>query len=507
MAAIIQNNLRVSAAKKFVSKVGQTNNVIYAFLGKSIPWDNENSPPLPLDWVQSTIDAYDDMLYLKRVIPNDVSQVIRRFDWQRNYIYETYTHNQVLFDPARGVLPFYVVTDEGNVYKCINNAFGKPSRNKPTGRSANIFSSGDGYLWKYMYTVTVDLDKFSSNEFIPVKSTGSVGAKDYGIEHIKIINAGSGYTGSTVSLTISGTGANCAAYGVVVNGKITEVVITNRGSGYRSASVAVPAPPTGGTQAVLSAIISPPGGHGSNPPLELGGHFVTLIARFIRDEDSKFSVTNDFRKIGLIENPKDYLLNTPLTTDALSQTQNLKFSSIIGTGFTLDEVVTGSISGHSGRVVDYASDTQILRLSNVTGNFYPGEQLIGDSSDTQGYLDIGTGATGTAQGGGINTITLANSAPVDINLTGFSTVIRITSGKGVGQVKVVSSYDPNTKTATILDYWDYTLVPDNTSHYVLAWIKYADIALDSGDLLFVEHRRPNSRAIEQIEECKITIEF
>ena len=507
MAAITQNTLRVSAAKKFVSKVGVQNNVIYAFLCKSLPWTNENSPPLPLNWVQSTIDAYDDMLYLKRIIPNDVSQVIRRNDWKRNYVYETYVHNAELFNPSRGVLPFYVVTDEGNVYKCINNAFGKPSRNKPTGRSSNIFSTGDGYLWKYMYTVTVDLDKFSSNEFIPVKSTGSVGATDYGIEHIQIVDAGSGYTGTTLSLTISGTGTNCQAYAVLKSGSITEVIITNRGSGYRSAVVTVPAPPTGGTQAVLSAIISPPGGHGSNPPDELGGHFVTMIARFIRDENSKFSVSNDFRKIGLIENPKDYLLGTALTTDALSQTVNLKFSSVIGTGFTLDEIVTGSISGKTGRVVDYATDTQILRLSNLSGHFYPGEQVIGATSSTQAYLDIGTGASGVAQGGGINTITLANSAPIDLQLSGFSTVIRISSGKGVGQVKVISSYDPNTKVATILDFWDYTLIPDTTSNYVIGYIKYPDIQLDSGNLLFVEHRRPNSRAIEQIEEVKITIEF
>ena len=185
----------------------------------------------------------------------------------------------------------------------------------------------------------------------------------------------------------------------------------------------------------------------------------------------------------------------------------MKFSSVIGTGFTLDEIVTGSISGKTGRVVDYATDTQILRLSNLSGHFYPGEQVIGATSSTQAYLDIGTGASGVAQGGGINTITLANSAPIDLQLSGFSTVIRISSGKGVGQVKVISSYDPNTKVATILDFWDYTLIPDTTSNYVIGYIKYPDIQLDSGNLLFVEHRRPNSRAIEQIEEVKITIEF
>jgi hypothetical protein len=509
MSAITQNNFRVSAATKYISQVGQRDNIIYAFLGKSLPWVDENSPPDPNDWVKTTIDAYDDMLYLKRVIPNDVYKVIRRYNWERAYIYQTYTHTDILFDPSRGVLPFYVVTDEMNVYKCISNGFGKPSINKPVGRSTNIFSTGDGYLWKYMYTVSSDLNKFVTPEFVPVKSVGAVGASDYGIEYIAITDGGEGYVGTTIALSVRGSGTGCLAYGKILNGVITEVVITNRGSGYRNATAVCAAPPTGGTQATFNPIISPPGGHASNPPQELGGNFVMMIARFSRDESGKFSVSNDFRKIGLIENPRDYLQNTILSADALSMTSDLYLSSVVGDPFETDEVVTGSISGVTATVVDYNDQTQILRVANATGEFSPGEQITGSTSLGVGLLDIGTGSTGTCQSAGITTVTLAATAPTNIFMSGFSTVIRITGGKGVGQIKVIEpdTYDPTSKQASIMDFWEYDLIPDATSTYVLSYIKYPDVRKDSGHLLFVEHRRSIIRAIDQIEEAKIVCEF
>jgi hypothetical protein len=510
MSAILQNNFRVSAAKKFISQIGQTSNIAYVFIGKSTPWDNENSPPVPNNWVQTTFDAYDDMLFLKRIIPNDVHLVIRRNNWKRATIYETYAHNEELFDPARGIKPFYVVTDELNVYKCISNGYGKPSINKPTGRSRNIFSSGDGYLWKYMYSITSDLEKFVTPDFIPVPEIGSSVINDYGIEHIKIVNGGSGYTGSTINLNITGNGSNCQAYGKIENGVITEVVITNRGRGYRNASATCAAPPLGGTQATFNAIISPPGGHGSNPAIELGGHFVMMIARFNRDESKRISVSNDFRKIGIIENPKSFTGNNILTNNILSMIHKLHFSSVIGlNAFEPDEIVAGNISGASATVVDYDNVEQELGLINISGEFFPGEQLTGQTTGCVGILNIGANSSGTCQSGGISSVVLGTNAPLNLKKEGFSTVIRITGGKGAGQIKTldVDSYDPNTKQINIIGFWELSLIPDSTSTYVISWIKYPDVAKDSGNLLLIEHRRPISRADDQVEEIKICGEW
>lgn len=506
MSATIQNNLRVSAAKKFVDRVGQEGNFIYTFLGKSTEWDDENSPPIPNDWVQAEIEAYDNMQYLKRVIANDVYQVIRRIDWTSSTVYSPYKHNSVLFDPANEEYPFYVVTDDWNVYKCIGNAQGKPSLFKPTGKSSNIFATSDGYLWKYIYTVTSDLYKFITNEYIPVKATGTTGATDYGIDYIELTEKGAGYTDGTIPITIEGSGTGCAAYATVVDGSLTQVTITNRGSGYRTATATIAAP-TNGTQATANPIISPPGGHGSNPRYELGGHHVILVTRFIDDTDGLFSITNDFRQIGLLENPLDYLDGSALTSESLSQTTNLYFSSVVGSGFQADEIVTGSLSGYTGKVIDWNSGDSILRLTNVTGEFYPGEELEGGTSLTSGLLDIGTGASGTAQSGGTTTITLESGAPSSIDLEGFVSVIKIVGGSAENQTRVIEDYDGTTKVVTVSESWDASDLPDNTSEYQIAYIKYPDIRIDSGRILYMDHRRPIIRAANQTEEIKVIIEF
>jgi hypothetical protein len=504
MSAIIQNNLRVTAAKKFVDRVGQENNFIYTFIGKSLPWDDEDSPPVPSDWIQAEIGAYDNMQYLKRVIANDVYQVIRRIDWKISSVYSPYKHNSVLFDPANEEYPFYVVTDDWNVYKCIGNAQGKPSLFKPTGKAKNIFATSDGYLWKYIYTVTSDVYKFNTNEYIPVKATGSTGSTDYGIDYIELTEKGTGYTGSTIAITITGSGTGATAYATIVSGTLDQVVITNRGSGYRSATATI-APPTTGTTATANPIVSPPGGHGHNPAYELGGHHVILVTRFVDDTDGIFSITNDFRQIGLLENPLDYLDGSALTSESLSQTTNLFFSSVVG-DFEADEIVTGSISGATGRVIDW-DGTEVLRLSNVVGEFHPGDEVEGAISTASGLLDIGTGSTDTAASGGTTTITLDPTAPSDITLSGYSTVIKVTAGAAINQIRIVESYEGTTKVATMTETWDPDDLPDDTSEYVIGYIKYPDIELDSGKILYMDHRRSITRSANQTEEIKVIVEF
>jgi hypothetical protein len=76
----------------------------------------------------------------------------------------------------------------------------------------------------------------------------------------------------------------------------------------------------------------------------------------------------------------------------------------------------------------------------------------------------GLSATGTAQAGGANTITLASTASTD-NSQFENRLIRITGGTGVGQENQISTYDGATKVATVIANW--STVPDNTSVYAI----------------------------------------
>ena len=72
----------------------------------------------------------------------------------------------------------FVLNSDFRVYECLQNGTdpdnpnGKPSLDEPTftdlePRSAG--SSGDGYIWKYLYTIKpADIVKFESTDFLPV---------------------------------------------------------------------------------------------------------------------------------------------------------------------------------------------------------------------------------------------------------------------------------------------------------------------------------------------------
>ena len=70
--------------------------------------------------------------------------------------------------------------------------------------------------------------------------------------------------------------------------------------------------------------------------------------------------------------------------------------------------------------------------------------------------------TGTAQDGGVNTITLATEASDDDDFYNAMT-IEITGGTGNGQIRTISDYTGGTRVATVDEDWDTE--PDATSDY------------------------------------------
>jgi hypothetical protein len=101
---------------------------------------------------------------------------------------------------------FYVMTDEFNVYKCLDNNNGAFSVNKPIGTQVAPITLADGYIWKYMYNVPIALrTKFLTADQIPVIT--ALSQQFYsagGIESVIIQNRGVNYTQATLS--VSGDG-------------------------------------------------------------------------------------------------------------------------------------------------------------------------------------------------------------------------------------------------------------------------------------------------------------
>ena len=101
---------------------------------------------------------------------------------------------------------FYVVTDEYNVYKCLDNNNGGLSKIKPSGTQLDPIKSTDGYIWKFMYNIPINLrNKFYTDEYIPVVSALTNHFYSNGtIDNVYITNRGQGYSSAIVS--VSGDG-------------------------------------------------------------------------------------------------------------------------------------------------------------------------------------------------------------------------------------------------------------------------------------------------------------
>ena len=486
MPAIITNKFRIHNQEQFVESFTESSaNVYYLGIGRPQAFatstrpdgrtENQGtdaSPLTPIDSVGDEFYTFDDMLAAKKVSSTDISIVVPRRNWTTATVYDYYRHdygNRVtgttgaqsansgatnLFDAT-----FYVMSSSYNVYKCVDNNSAANSTVEPTGTSSSILTTGDGYKWKYMYTLSAtQQSNFISTDFMAVatNSTVSSAATDGAVNIVKIKTAGSGGTNGThTSVPIRGDGSSGLATVVVSGGAVTSVIVTNVGSGYtfayiRNADI-VTAGATSLTGSELDVIIEPKGGHGFNAIQELGGFFVMMNTNFEAGETSNtgdFTTANDFRRVSLMRDIKSSGSAASVTT--LRGTKAVLVTSPSGT-FTADEEINQATTGAVGKVVEWDSANNILYYIQTKFN------------------DEGCDANG--------------------NLTAFSGTNTIT-GQSSG-----ASATPSSSTTTV-DSIAFT-----------GGYNAGEIDADTGDIMYVENRSPITRAADQTENVKLIIEF
>jgi hypothetical protein len=468
MSAIITEKFRLHNAAQFEESFSETaSDTYYTFIGKSSPFTtatsggSDISPPIPVDSVGETeYYAWDSMIGAKKLTVSDVHRVIPRRNWSNSTVFDMYRHDisssntstsgaSNLYDSS-----FYFMTTDFNVYKVLDNNGGTAySGVEPTSTATAPFSLG-GYLLQYMYTITSsDAQKFVTTDFIPVQtdSTVSAAATDGAIDNIVITAGGSSYS-STPTVTITGDGSGATASATVAGNAVTGITITDNGSGYTFATVTISG--GGGTGATAEAIISPKGGHGFDAVAELGGHFVMTATTLTAGESDDFTTANDFRQIGLVVNPTNFGTATIASASTARQTFAVVFPS--GTGdFVIDEEINQASTNAVGKVVEWDSTSRIL--------FYQQERFSDFGTHTDGSAPAFSGAnaiTGQTSGTTRTPDTTASS------VTFGSTTITLTSG-----------------------YANPELQPD------------------SGNIVYLEQRRPINRNTDQSEDIRLIIEF
>ena len=517
MAAIITDQIRILNAKNFVAGVTNSDNSYYSFVGLTNPTDYQSDwdqdPPSPKDNFDQENDYWDTMVALKKITSSDVKQVVPKRSWSSGTAYDMYRHDYSRTNTAAVsgstslyLSNYYVMNSDFRVYICLQNGTspdnptGQPSLDEPTftdlePRAAG--TSGDGYIWKYLYTITPgDVAKFESTQYMPVPGDWSTSANnaavrdnaiDGSIKIATITNRGVGLgTANSVYTEVpirgDGTGAECT---IVVDGnqQVSSVTISNQGSGYTYGNVDIVAGgvPTGTTRPTFDVIISPQGGHGADIYRELGAYNVLMYSRIENDiQNPDFITGNQIARIGLVENPQQFGSTTILTSDKASATNALR---LVGTGystatFTADSYFTQTVSTGTtavGRVVSYDQTTGVLKFWQDRS--VAGFNTVGTAQTNPTYgFDLTEFTSSPGTGGSLTIVPSTGSdLSIDSNFTGISTVI-------------------NNRT--------YYLGQSFTSG-----IANPEVKKHSGNIIYVDNRPSITRSSNQKEDIKVILQF
>ena len=498
MAAIITEKFRLHNASQFEESFTESgNNVYYLFIGKSTPFTSgtsggsDSSPPTPVDGPTDEFYAWDDMIAAKSIGSNNVQRVIPRRNWANGTTYDmykpTYSSSVTATSGASNLYDstFYFVTTDYRVYKVLDNNAGVAfSGTEPTSTTTAPFSAG-GYVLQYMYTLTAgQINNFLTADFMPVAtdSTVSAAATDGAIDSLAI-TAGSGYTNGTYYAAVygdgtsQGTSSGAVVRITVANNAIqdfgltagTDTTIHSAGEGYTfgtvnlasgftfSESSLTTASAIGGSGGAVEVIIGPKGGHGFDAKKELGGHYVMMGITLTAAEGDDITTENDFRKLGIVVDPNTFGTSSVATISTARLTYAIKLTSQSGT-FDGDEKISQATTGAIGKVVEWDSANSILYYTQERFGDY------GTNGTTGAYVafsgaNVITGATSSATG------TPDAAADSAVTLAGGST---ITFADGYANPEL----DP-----------------------------------DSGDIIYLENRKPISRSSDQIEDIKVIVEF
>ena len=473
--------------------------------------DFNTDVPSPTDNINYMNFVGDNMSFGKKVTSDNVRRLVRKISWARGTKYEMYRHDYNLNNtsPITGSARlydsnYYVMNSDFKVYICIDNGSsginttGNASLDEPTFTDlepSKAGTSGDGYQWKYLFTVSPsDIIKFDSTDFISVSNNWStstdsqvVAVRDNGdsdvnnnqIKKVYIENQGVGYsngTGQEVNILGDGTGGKVVVD--VVNGKITNAVVSAGGKGYTYGMVDLGAigNTSASTKASLIPIIPPSKGHGHDIYKELGSDRVLVFARFDTSTTNDFPVNTSFSQIGILKNPTSIGSTSLFTDPTFSSVGALKFlTTNNGTpqiGETISQVVSAGTA--KGFVAAYDVDTKVIKFVQDRSSF-----LNQTSFDTTDYVGVSTFAKVHAFESNTNQVNCGTSGfngSIDTGFTGVST-----NPTGTKLISLDTQFTQG--------------------------VSNPEINKKSGDIVYLDNRPLITRNARQKEDVKIILEF
>tara|TARA_B100000035_G_scaffold233301_1_gene201530 strand:- start:681 stop:1871 length:1191 start_codon:yes stop_codon:yes gene_type:complete len=396
------------------------------------------------------------------------------------------------------------MNEDYRVYICIengssgNNLKGNVSLDQPTFTDlepSRAGDSGDGYIWKYLYTITPsDIIKFDSTEYITVPNDWSTSTdtqirsiresadsslNDNQIRTVYIAAEGANYAnglGQEFDLIGDGTGGKVRVD--VEGGKITNTTVVSGGKDYSYAFVDLGSinSNTTGTSANLVPIIPPSKGHGFDVYKELGTDRVLVYARF-DDSTKDFPVDTSFAQVSIVKNPTKVGTSDIYTENTFSGLFSLKLddSSLSGKPKVGEEIVqTLSVGKARGYVASWDDETKVLKYFTDRSLFI--NQTTQDTQDYTGISTNGRSYSFNSNGGTINGQVSNFTGSIDSAFSGITTNPSGTKLINLG-----------------VDFTNGIAVPE--------------INKGSGEIIYLDNRSSIARNPRQKEDLKIILEF
>ena len=607
MPALVTTEFRIHNAKQFremfseaalyggatASAALSTN--MYLFIGKSAAWSgsyndgtttysvsdtaqpdpNNTNAPSSDTTANTSYSHWKDMIAAKKVASSDVSHVISRNNWTSGRYYSMYDDtvkfslltasqasqnvNSGTADTTATLYPMYVMNSTFKVYKCLYNNKNESGRPLPstvepthtTVTAAAPAAQSDGYIWKYMYTISASESlKFVTSSYIPVKqirdanaygqggTAGGMavgGAKDdssdqvsiernaidgaldifvisndganYHFENNKSIASGTGTTlvVSATSLTTANAYANSSVYFTYGGTSyVRKVASSTYNSGTSQSTFTLSA-----TLGVTLSGTMPTCNVGPWPRVDGDGHGQEIV---LTANTTGGAAAGSVGGVTVVNSGNSFT------------TATMTVSSQPGASSPSGAIITPIIPPKGGHGYDAVSElggyfamintklTQSESGAFTTSNDFRKIGLLKDPNTNGGYVrytsdtaDQAKVITYSANNEVINgdiTITQAASGAtayvVDVNSgTNTMRVIDVTNGSSA-----TAGYD--SKPGSLQTGQAAT---SGTLSFTVGAVANGAMSIGSGEILYIENRAPVARAADQTEDIKLIIEF
>ena len=530
MPLLVRRTGRQQLARSFYRDIYNENDFYYMFVSRAYPWADDNDPEIPRD-SQFYLQQYKhDMLFVKRVEAADSVLLTKRYDWETNTVYDQYDDEYATDHPAfsgatnLADAKYYVLTNDFNVYKCLDNNNNSPSTIKPTSTGTDTFELDDGYVWKFMFQIgSADRTKFLSQSYIPVRKVAGSGQPEFDVNgevaSISVTAGGSGYTTATVIIQGDGTGATATAN--IVGGAIDSITVDTAGRGYTFAFVTINGD---GTLATAEAEL----GTTETPTLQQAVESTAIsgtVDRIVITEGGQDYINNDVVVVitgdgagataSATVNAAGSITSIAMTSPGSGYTfahVGLEQATGSGTGAVLRPVIS-PYEGHGGNPPKELFATNVgitATFTSTDADIIIGNEFrqIGLIKNIQNFAetDIYTDTIGTP----CHVVTVSN--PEDYAL---DDIITVDSG---GRFRVIQKIDSNND-GTVDTVYLQEVYPgisvssslNNLNSGVTGMsinsLVNPEISTHTGDVMYIDNRKPITRDADQVETVKIILNF